>query len=60
MHIAISDNSVVACKLFAAQRQDCRSFEELDQALPWDKIKYLVADKGYDTAKVKTIIAKVF
>ncbi|MCP5369100.1 MAG: transposase [Rickettsiaceae bacterium] len=56
MHVAISDHSVVACKLFPAQRQDCKSFEELNQELPWDKIKYLVADKGYDTANVRSII----
>lgn len=56
MHVAISDHSVVACKLFPAQRQDCKSFEELSKALPWYKIKYLVADKGYDTANVRRII----
>lgn len=56
MHIAISYDSVIACKLFPAQRQDCKSFEELEQELPWGKIKYLVADKGYDTAKVRNII----
>ncbi len=56
MHVAISKNSFVACKLFPAQRQDCKSFEELEDSLPWDKIKYLVADKGYDTSKVRTTI----
>ncbi len=30
MHIAISNDSVVTCKLFPAQRQDCKSFEELE------------------------------
>jgi len=47
MHMAISNNSVVNCKLFSAQRQDCRSFEELCQQWPWDQINYVVADKGY-------------
>jgi len=56
MHVAISNNSVIACKLFPAQRQDCKSFEELEQELPWNKIKYLVADKGYDTSNVRNII----
>ena len=56
MHVAISNNSVVACKLFPSQRQDCKSFEGLESRLPWDKIKYLVADKGYDTTNVRNII----
>ena len=56
MHVAISNNSVIACKLFPAQRQDCKSFEELEQELPWEKIKYLVADKGYDTSNVRNTI----
>lgn len=56
MHVAITDHSVVACKLFPAQRQDCKSFEEIKDELPWDKIKYIVADKGYDTSTVRTII----
>ena len=56
MHIAISNNGCIACELFPAQRQDCKSFEDLESKLPWDKIKYLVADKGYDTANVRNII----
>lgn len=56
MHVAISYDSVIACKLFPAQRHDCKSFEELEKGLPWNKIKYLVADKGYDTARVRTTI----
>ena len=56
MHIAISNNSFIACKLFPAQRQDCKSFEELKKELPWNKIKHLVADKGYDTSNVRNII----
>ena len=56
MHVAISDNSIVGCKLFPAQRQDCKSFEEFQGELPWDKIKNLVADKGYDTSNVRNII----
>ncbi len=56
MHLAITENGVVACKLFPAQRQDCKSFEDLKDELPWDKIKYVVADKGYDTFTVRSII----
>jgi transposase len=56
MHIAISPNSVINCKLFPAQRQDCKSFEELCQKWPWGKIKYVVADEGYDTGNVRNII----
>lgn len=56
MHVAIGNQSIVACKLFPAQRQDCKSFEELKQELPWDKMTHLVADKGYDTSNVRNII----
>jgi transposase len=28
----------------------------LQQELPWDQIKYLVADKGYDTSNVRKIV----
>lgn len=56
MHVAMNVDSVIACKLFPAQRQDCKSFEELQLELPWDKMKYLVADKAYDTSKVRVVI----
>ena len=56
MDVAIANHSVVACKLFPAQRQDCKSFEELEHELPWNKITHLVADKGYDTSNVRSII----
>lgn len=42
--------------LFPAQRQDCRSFEDLSRNWPWDKIGYVVADRGYTGANVKSII----
>ncbi len=54
--LKLSNNALVACKLFSAQRQDCKSFEELQKALPWNNIKYLVADKGYDPSNVRNII----
>ena len=56
MHLAISNDLVINCKLFPAQKQDCKSFEELCLHWPWDKIKHVVADKGYDTANVRNII----
>jgi transposase len=56
MHAVITNNSVVACKLYPAQRQDCKSFEDIEYELPWEKIKYFVADKGYDTGTVRNII----
>ena len=46
MHMAISN--VINCKLFPSQRQDSKSFDELCKKWPWDKIKQVVADKGYD------------
>ena len=54
--MAISNDSVINCQLFPAQRQDCKSFEELCKQWPWRKIKCVVADKGYDTRNVRNII----
>ena len=56
MHVAISNDAVVVCQLFPAQRQDCKSFEDICKKFPWNTIKYVVADKGYDTGKVRHII----
>lgn len=54
--MAISHDSVINCQLFPAQRQDCKSFEEVCKQWPWGQIKRVVADKGYDTGNVRNII----
>jgi len=56
MHIAISDNACLNCKLFPAQRQDCKTIEEVWHEWPWDKISYVVADKGYDSRRIRSFI----
>ena len=56
MHVAISDDSIVNCKLFPSQRQDCKSFESACQDWPWSQIKKVVGDKGYDTGHVRDLI----
>lgn len=56
MHMAISQGSTVNCKLFPAQRQDCRSFEEVCQTWPWKTITHVVADRGYDTKQARDLI----
>lgn len=56
MHMAISQDSVVNCQLFPAQRQDCKSFEVVCQSWPWESITHVVADKGYDSGHVRNLI----
>jgi hypothetical protein len=56
MHLAITENSCVNCQLFPAQRQDCRTIEQLWQDWPWSKIKFVVADQGYDSGKLRNFI----
>jgi transposase len=54
--MAISQNTYINGKLFPAQRQDCKTVEEVWPEWPWDKIKYVVADKGYDSSRVRNFI----
>ena len=56
MHLAIGQDSCINCMLFPAQRQDCKTVEELWQKWPWDEIKYVVADKGYSSGAIKSFI----
>lgn len=56
MHIAISENACINCKLFPAQRQDCKTVETLWRDWDWEQIKFVVADKGYDTGAVRDFI----
>lgn len=51
--MAISQNCFVNCQIFPAQRQDCKTVEELWASWPWSKIKYVVADKGYDSGRIR-------
>ena len=44
------------CKLFPAQRQDCKTVEELWRDRPWEKIDFVVADKGYDSGIIRNFI----
>jgi hypothetical protein len=54
IHMAITSNGFLDCKLFPAQRQECKTIEDLWQSWPWEKIKFLVADKGYDSGAVRS------
>ncbi|WP_375326848.1 transposase [Candidatus Tisiphia endosymbiont of Nemotelus uliginosus] len=56
MHLSIAQNSVVNCQLFPDQRQDCKTVEQLWQDLPWEKIGFGVADKGYDNGNIRNFI----
>ena len=56
MHMAISEGCVVNCKLFPSQRHDCKSFEEVCKGWPWKNIQKVVADKGYATGTVRSLI----
>ena len=56
MHLAISQNSYINCKLFPSQRQDCKTIEQVWCDWDWSKIKFVVADKGYDTGNIRRFI----
>ena len=56
MHLSITQNSVVNCQLFPAQRQECKTVEQLWQGWPWRKIGFVVADKGYDNESIRDFI----
>jgi transposase len=56
MHVAIAQDGFINCQLFPAQRQDCKTIEELWLSWPWNKIKYVVADKGYDSGQLRDFI----
>ncbi|CAG7589756.1 hypothetical protein MHYMCMPSP_01195 [Hyalomma marginatum] len=45
MHLSITQNSVVNCQLFPAQRQDCKTIEQLWQDWPRKAIGFVVANK---------------
>lgn len=56
MHLSITQNNVVNCQLFPAQRQDCKTIEQLWQDWPWEKIDFVVTDKGYDNGNIRNFI----
>lgn len=56
MHLAITPNAFINCQLFPAQRQDCKTVEQLWQDWPWKKISFVVADKGYNTGYIRNFI----
>ncbi|MCC8399298.1 MAG: transposase, partial [Rickettsia endosymbiont of Platyusa sonomae] len=53
IHLAITSNGCINCQLFPAQRQDCKTVEQL---WPWEEIDFVVADKGYDNGNIRNFI----
>jgi transposase len=56
LHLAITENSCINFKLFPSQRQDCRTIQEVWSNWPWFNIKYVVADRGYDSGQIRQFI----
>ncbi|WP_341751036.1 transposase [Candidatus Tisiphia endosymbiont of Sialis lutaria] len=56
MHLAITSNACINCQLFPAQRQDCKTVEQLWQDWPWEEVDFVVADKGYDNGNIRDFI----
>ena len=56
LHLAISQNAFINCQLFPAQRQECKTIQHLWQKWPWEKIRYVVADKAYDNGHIRNFI----
>ena len=58
IHLAISKNACVNFKLFPSENQDSKSIKELWKEWSFEKIKYVVADKGYDSMEIRDHIRK--
>ena len=56
LHLALTSRAVVNYRLFPAQRQDCKTIEEVWQEWPWETIDFVGADKGYDSRTVRSFI----
>ena len=56
MHMAITSNGFINCQLFPAQRQDCKTIEQLWENWPWDQIHFVVADKAYNNGNIRNFI----
>ena len=56
MHMAITSNGFINCQLFPAQRQDCKTVEQLWESWPWDQVHFVVADKAYDNGNIRNFI----
>lgn len=54
--MAISYEGVLNFMLFPAQMQDFKTVEDLWQDWPWQSIDFVVADKGYDSNKIRNHI----
>jgi hypothetical protein len=54
--MAIGFDGVLNFKLFPAERQDKRSFFDVCADWPWEQIRKVVGDRGYDTGAVRQLI----
>lgn len=53
MHLALSPHGCVNFILSPGQRQDMALFHSLSLTWPWDKIRFVIGDKGYECYKVR-------
>ena len=59
MHLALSPEGTAHFILSPGQRQDMVVFPELCKNLPWNNLKYIIADKGYETSNVRSLIRQL-
>lgn len=52
----MSPLGIVNFVLSEGQRQDMKIFPILCKNFPWDKMKFVIADKGYSNSEVKNLI----
>jgi transposase len=56
IHTALSPQGLVNVVLSEGQKLDLKIFPLLCQNWPWEKMKSIIADKGYATVEIKQII----
>ena len=56
IHLGLSPLGVHAACLSAGQDTDMKIFPKLWKGGDWENINYIIADKGYDTARVRQLI----
>jgi len=53
LHLALSPHGYVNFILSPGQRQDMAVFHSLSSSWPWQLIRYVIGDKGYECYKVR-------
>ena len=59
IHLALSPEGTAHFVLSPGQRTDMVVFPKLRDSWPWSNLKYVIADKGYETYEVRKAIKEI-